>query len=131
MLAIEAAVNRSPDGSVREPESTPDRVARLEDDRNARGLRLRQRMRRSVQSNGLLAFVLLTVGYLGMTAGILNDGALTALLVQFAAAGPLLAALVVLGVGEGRAGVFALGRALIQWRVSPVWMSLPSSGFRS
>ncbi len=35
----------------------------------------------------------------------------------FMAAGPLLASLIVLGVTEGRAGIRALGRRMVQWRV--------------
>src|SRR5690242_16128998 len=35
----------------------------------------------------------------------------------FMAAGPLIASLIVLGVTEGKPGVRALGRRMIQWRV--------------
>ena len=40
---------------------------------------------------------------------------------SFMAAGPLLAALIVLGVTEGRPGLRDLGRRMIQWRVGWRW----------
>jgi uncharacterized protein len=43
---------------------------------------------------------------------------------SFFAPGVLIAALVVVGVTEGRAGLLAMGRRLIRWRVSWIWYAL-------
>jgi membrane protease YdiL (CAAX protease family) len=79
----------------------------------------------------LLAFVLLAYGitwtlliggFFGSRAGILNpDGQLVGLFNQLAAAGPLIAALIVTAFTRGRPGLAALGRSLVRWRVNPVW----------
>ena len=42
-------------------------------------------------------------------------------MIQLAAAGPLIAAVVVLALTRGRPGLAAFGRSLIRWRVNPLW----------
>ena len=69
-----------------------------------------------------ISWSLLIGGFLGSRAGTLNpDGQLIGLMIQLAAAGPLIAALIVLAVTRGRPGLAALGRSLVRWRVNPVW----------
>jgi uncharacterized protein len=69
-----------------------------------------------------ISWSLLIGGFLGSRAGILNpDGNVGSLLNQVAAAGPLIAAVTVLALTRGRAGLAALGRSVIRWRVNPVW----------
>jgi membrane protease YdiL (CAAX protease family) len=85
-----------------------------------------QRGRRELLAYVLIAYgvtwALLIAGYLGTRAGVwAEDGVLTAWLVQVAAAGPLIAAVTLLAVTRGRRGLAELGRALLRWRVSPLW----------
>jgi membrane protease YdiL (CAAX protease family) len=69
-----------------------------------------------------ISWSLLIGGFLGSRAGTLNpDGQLIGLVIQIAAAGPLIAALIVLAVTRGRPGLAALGRSLVRWRVNPLW----------
>ena len=69
-----------------------------------------------------ISWSLLIGGFFGTRAGTLNpDGQLIGLMIQIAAAGPLIAALIVLAVTRGRPGLAALGRSLVRWRVNPVW----------
>ena len=49
-------------------------------------------------------------------------------MIQLAAAGPLIAALIVLAVTRGRPGLAALGRSLVRWRVNPVWYAFAFLG---
>ena len=69
-----------------------------------------------------ISWTLLIGGFFGTRAGILNpDGQLVGLIIQIAAAGPLIAALIVVALTGGRRGLAALGRSLIRWRVNPLW----------
>jgi membrane protease YdiL (CAAX protease family) len=69
-----------------------------------------------------ISWSLLIGGFFGSQAGMLNpDGQLVGLMIQIAAAGPLIAALTVIGVTRGRPGLAALGRSLVRWRVNPAW----------
>jgi membrane protease YdiL (CAAX protease family) len=130
MPAIAAGAAHDQDGTMTEPQATREHTPPFDEDRNARPS-LGRRIRKAVAAHGLLAFVLLAygvtwtsiaVGFVGMNAGVLSEeGSLVSLLAQLAAAGPLIAALVVRGVTEGRRGVLALGRATLQWRASPLW----------
>ena len=89
------------------------------------------RRSRWVNEHGLLAYTLIAYGiswslliggFLGSRAGILNpDGSLVSLIIQIAAAGPLISALIVLALTRGRRGLADLGRSLIRWRVNPLW----------
>lgn len=84
-----------------------------------------------VGNHPLLAFVLIAYGiswslliggFFGSRAGIVNpDGPVVGLLIQIAAAGPLVAALTVIALTQGRPGLAALGRSLVRWRVNPLW----------
>lgn len=47
---------------------------------------------------------------------------------QVAAAGPLIAALVVIGYTRGRAGLASFGRSLLRWRVGPWWYAFAFLG---
>src|SRR3712207_6366232 len=42
-------------------------------------------------------------------------------MIQIAAAGPLIAAGIVLAVTRGRSGLAGLARSLVRWRVNPLW----------
>jgi hypothetical protein len=89
------------------------------------------RRSRWVAEHGLLAYTLIAYGiswslliggFLSSRAGILNpDGSLVSLIIQIAAAGPLISALIVLALTRGRRGLADLGRSLIRWRVNPLW----------
>jgi membrane protease YdiL (CAAX protease family) len=69
-----------------------------------------------------ISWTLLVGGFLSTRGGVLNpEGQLVGLMSQLAAAGPLIAAVVVLAVTRGRAGLADLGRALVRWRVHPLW----------
>lgn len=69
-----------------------------------------------------ITWSLLIGGFLGAQTGTLNpDGQLVGLMIQVAAAGPLIAAVIVLAVTSGRAGLAALGRSIVRWRVNPLW----------
>ena len=84
-----------------------------------------------MMQHGLLSYTLMAYGvswslllggFLGSQAGILDpDGGPVGLMIQLAAAGPLIAAVVVLALTRGRPGLAALGRSLIRWRVNPLW----------
>ena len=76
-----------------------------------------------------ISWSLLIGGFFGARAGTLNpDGQLIGLVIQIAAAGPLIAALIVLAVTRGRPGLAALGRSLVRWRVNPVWYAFAFLG---
>ena len=87
--------------------------------------------RRAVDRRGLLVFVVITyaifwtlaiVAYLGIAAGSIDpEGAFVAVATNVAPAAPLIAALIILGVTHGRAGLVRLGRSMIKWRVHPIW----------
>ena len=69
-----------------------------------------------------ISWTLLIGGFFGSQVGILNpDGSVVGLLIQIAAAGPLIAALTVIAITRGRPGLADLGRSLIRWRVNPLW----------
>ena len=76
-----------------------------------------------------ISWSLLIGGFFATRAGTLNpDGQLIGLMIQLAAAGPLIAALIVLAVTRGRPGLAALGRSLVRWRVNPVWYAFAFLG---
>ncbi|MFC0682789.1 CPBP family intramembrane glutamic endopeptidase [Lysobacter korlensis] len=69
-----------------------------------------------------ISWTLLIGGFFGSEAGLLNpDGSLVGVMIQVAAAGPLIAALIVLALTRGGAGLAGLARSLIRWRVNPLW----------
>lgn len=69
-----------------------------------------------------ISWTLLIGGFFGTRAGVLNpDGNVVSSMIQIAAAGPLIAAVIVLAVTRGRQGLAALGRSLVRWRVNPLW----------
>ncbi len=88
-------------------------------------------LRRAVDRRGLLVFALITyaifwtlaiVAFVGIEAGTIDpEGAFVGVAINIAPAAPLIAALVILGVTHGRAGLARLGRSLIKWRVHPLW----------
>ncbi|WP_258805909.1 hypothetical protein [Pseudarthrobacter sp. NS4] len=70
----------------------------------------------------LISWPLLTRGFFGTEAGVLDpEGALVGVMNLVAAAGPLIAAVVVLALTRGRRGLTGLGRSLVRWRVHPLW----------
>ena len=81
--------------------------------------------------HGLLAYTVLAYGitwplliaaYFGTEAGVLDpDGGLAGMMNQVAAGGPLIAAVVVLALTQGRRGVSGLARSIVRWRVHPLW----------
>lgn len=89
------------------------------------------RLRRWVTRHGLLAYTMLAYGiawpllvggFFGTQAGVLDpDGGLVAVMNQVAAAGPLIAAVVVLALSQGTRGLKELARSLVRWRVHPLW----------
>jgi membrane protease YdiL (CAAX protease family) len=91
----------------------------------------RTALTRTTERHGLLLFsliayaitwTLLVVGYLGVEAGLIDpEGAYVGIATMVAPAGPLIAALVVLGASRGRAGLAGLGRSMVRWRVHPLW----------
>ena len=69
-----------------------------------------------------ISWSLLIGGFFGAQTGTLNpDGQLVGLMIQVAAAGPLIAAVIVLALTSGRSGLAELGRSIIRWRVNPLW----------
>lgn len=69
-----------------------------------------------------VTWIMILGGYFGTRADIVEDDAmLVAVMSQVAAAGPLIAALLVVGYTRGRSGLAAFGQSLIRWRVSPWW----------
>jgi membrane protease YdiL (CAAX protease family) len=69
-----------------------------------------------------ISWSLLIGGFLGAQTGTLNpDGQLIGVMIQVAAAGPLIAALIMLALTSGRAGLAGLGRSIVRWRVNPLW----------
>jgi membrane protease YdiL (CAAX protease family) len=69
-----------------------------------------------------ISWSLLIGGFLGAQTGTLNpDGPLVGVMIQVAAAGPLIAAVIVLARTSGRAGLAGLGRSIVRWRVNPLW----------
>lgn len=89
------------------------------------------RLRRWTAKHGLLAYtliaygiswILLIGGFFGTGAGVLDaEGALAGVMNQVAAAGPLIAAVVVLALSQGRHGLAGLARSIVRWRVHPLW----------
>lgn len=90
--------------------------------------------RYAIERHGLLIYAALAFGitwsllvgaYLAISAGVLDpDGAFVAFASQVAPAGPLIAAIILIALSRGRAGLGALGRSLIRWRVHPLWYAL-------
>ncbi|MFF0990591.1 CPBP family glutamic-type intramembrane protease [Kocuria nitroreducens] len=88
-------------------------------------------LRRWTSRHGLLAFTLLAYGiswsmliggFLGARASVLDlDGALVTVMIQVAAGGPLIAAVVVLALTQGRPGLAGLVRSIVRWRIHPLW----------
>lgn len=88
-------------------------------------------LRRWTSRHGLLVFTLLAYGiswsmlvggFLGVRAGVLDpDGVLVSVLNQVAAGGPLIAAVVVLALTQGRRGLGGLARSIVRWRIHPAW----------
>jgi len=88
----------------------------------------------SIERHGLLVYAALAFGitwslligaYLAISAGVIDpDGAFVAIASQVAPAGPLIAAITVIALSRGRAGLVTLGRSLIRWRVHPLWYAL-------
>lgn len=69
-----------------------------------------------------IAWILLVGGYIGVSRGLLDpDGRPVAVMIQIAAAGPLIAAVIVLARTRGRRGLAELGRSIVRWRVNPLW----------
>jgi membrane protease YdiL (CAAX protease family) len=69
-----------------------------------------------------ITWTLLIGGFLASQAGMLNpDGNLISAMIQTAAAGPLIAAVLILAFTRGRPGLAALARSLVRWRVNPLW----------
>lgn len=69
-----------------------------------------------------IAWPLLIGGFFGTETGVLDpEGGLVALMNQVAAGAPLIAAVVVLAVSQGRQGLSGLGRSLVRWQVHPLW----------
>ncbi|MFC0681279.1 lysostaphin resistance A-like protein [Lysobacter korlensis] len=61
-------------------------------------------------------------GFFGARAGVLEtDGNLVEVMIQVAAAGPLIAAVILVAVTRGRSGLAGLARSLVRWRVNPLW----------
>lgn len=87
--------------------------------------------RQAIDRNGLLIFSLITYGifwtlaivaFVGIEAGFIDaEGAFVGVATTLAPAAPLFAALIVLGVTHGRAGLARLGRSMLHWRVHPLW----------
>jgi uncharacterized protein len=76
-----------------------------------------------------ISWPLLVGGFLLTDAGALDpDGGIIWAVNQIAAAGPMLAAVIVVAVSRGRAGLAALGRSLVRWRVHPGWYALALLG---
>lgn len=70
----------------------------------------------------IISWPLLTGGFFGTQAGVLDpQGALVGVMNQVAAAGPLIAAVVVIALSQGRRGLTGLGLSLVRWRVHPLW----------
>ena len=79
-----------------------------------------------------ISWSLLIGGYCGTRVGLLDaEGLPVALMVQVAAAGPLIAALGLIICTRGRSGLASLGRSLIRWRVAPWWYALIFLGIPS
>lgn len=91
-----------------------------------------------LRRHGLLAYAVLAYGiswplliggYLTTEAGLLDaDGGVVFWMNQVAAAGPMIAAVTVVAISRGRAGLAALGRSLVRWRVNPAWYALAFLG---
>lgn len=72
-----------------------------------------------------ITWTLLIGGFLAVAAGVLDpEGSATSVMVQVAAAGPLIAAVAVAALGRGRAGLASLGRSMVRWRVNPLCYAL-------
>ena len=113
--------HRTPTHSPVTATATSHRSMDGEADRQPRWIRRHTLLAYTLVAYGI-TWSLLIGGFFGSRAGILNpDGALVGLIVQLAAAGPLMAALVVVSHTSGRAGLAELGRSVIRWRVSPLW----------
>lgn len=89
------------------------------------------RLRQWTARHGLLAYTLVAYvvswplligGFFGTEAGVLDaEGALVGVMNQVAASGPLIAAVVVLALSQGRRGLTGLARSIVRWRVHPLW----------
>jgi uncharacterized protein len=98
----------------------------------ARGLRA------AIEAHGLLIYtllafgvswVLLIGGFFAVQGGLLGEtDPILAIVIQVAAAGPLIAALVVTALSRGRTGLAVLGRGLARWRVNPAWYAFAFVG---
>ena len=87
--------------------------------------------RRAVDRRGLLVFAIIAyaifwtlaiVAFVGIEAGAIDpEGAFVGVAINIAPAAPLIAALIILCVTHGRAGLAQLGRSMIKWRVHPLW----------
>ena len=109
-----AADSRRPGGRTTDPESAP-----------PRGFLGRHGLLAYVVLAYAISWVLLVGGFLSTEAGVLDpDGGVIWWVNQVAAAGPLIAAVVVVALGRGRRGLAALGRGLVRWRVHPAWYLL-------
>jgi uncharacterized protein len=76
-----------------------------------------------------ISWTLLLGGYFATRAGLLDvDGTPVALMIQAAAAGPLIAALVIISYTRGTAGLASLARSLIRWRITPRWYAFAFLG---
>lgn len=88
-------------------------------------------LRARIERHGLWAYALVAYGvswtlliggYFGTRAGLLDvDGTPVAMMIQIAAAGPLIAALVIVSITRGRPDLASFGRSLIRWRIAPWW----------
>jgi uncharacterized protein len=96
------------------------------------------KVRRWLGRHGLLAYTLtayaiswtlLTAGLLGTNLGFLDAHSTTVwVMIQVAAAGPLIAALVMVAFTRGRQGLASFGRSLLRWRVSARWYAFAFLG---
>lgn len=95
------------------------------------------KLRRWMTGHGLPAYTVMAYGitwplliaaYFGTEAGVLDPGGgLAGMMNQVAAGGPLIAAVVVLALTQGRCGVSGLARSIVGWRVHPLWYAFISA----
>lgn len=89
------------------------------------------KIRRWMTTHGLFAYTVLAYGitwplliggFFGTQTGVLDpEGGLVGVMNQVAAGGPLIAAVAVLALSQGRRGLTGLARSLVRWRVHPLW----------
>src|SRR3954447_11002418 len=79
-----------------------------------------------IKRHPLAAFFTLayTISWLPWVLGTLAPDSRPFVLYPFVSSGPLLAALVVIPITQGRAGLWALGARLLTWRVGWHWYAL-------